>query len=416
MELGFQERSFSYLQALFGTSNKIRDYEKALRSAGGITNKVANKNMMSFSASLAKTKNIITDAAITVGELLAPGILRLGRIVAGAVSRFKNLSEGAQKFIVYAGVVAAAIGPILVGLGILSGSLAAIASGAVTAFGIFSTVVGAVLSPIGAVVVLIGAVVSGVIALAAAIAGPGSLAAAWDMATESMWSFAVKTGGFILNFKENFQKLIKWLPDNWKAVLLDMASMYFTIWKNIGLNIVKMMKANLSALIEWAKSGFTKDLFELVGKKTMESGASSDLLKGFEGKANYDDLNLNYDTTKGKKLMDSVLNGSDKAMDFVLNGSNKAMEAIRKLGLQGGKDNFGLGEMPAIPNAPNMDMMTDKKRSPGTFKTVALNRMQVRGLPSAPKKAKQKVKAPEMESKLDTLIKVTRENRPVVTV
>lgn len=79
--LGFQDRSVSALNALVGVSGKIRDYEKALRSAGGLTEEVANKQMESFSAKLENTVNIIKDLLITIGEGLAPSIELLNNML-----------------------------------------------------------------------------------------------------------------------------------------------------------------------------------------------------------------------------------------------------------------------------------------------------------------------------------------------
>ena len=42
LDLGFSDKSVAFTQALIGTSDKIRQYEKDIRSAGGITEDVCS--------------------------------------------------------------------------------------------------------------------------------------------------------------------------------------------------------------------------------------------------------------------------------------------------------------------------------------------------------------------------------------
>lgn len=48
LDLGFSDKSVKSLQTLLGTSEKIREYEAALRDAGGTTERVANKSLSDF--------------------------------------------------------------------------------------------------------------------------------------------------------------------------------------------------------------------------------------------------------------------------------------------------------------------------------------------------------------------------------
>lgn len=70
--MGFQDRSISALTALVGTSDAIRGYEADLRNAGGTTDEIANNQLESLSAQFDLLKSRVSDAAIGVGEDLAP--------------------------------------------------------------------------------------------------------------------------------------------------------------------------------------------------------------------------------------------------------------------------------------------------------------------------------------------------------
>lgn len=70
--LGFQDRSVSAIQSLLGTSDKIRAYEAALRSAGGVTREVANKQLESFNQQMLILKNRCNEVLLVIGENLIP--------------------------------------------------------------------------------------------------------------------------------------------------------------------------------------------------------------------------------------------------------------------------------------------------------------------------------------------------------
>lgn len=54
LHLGFADKSLKFIQTLIGTSDKIRDYEKALQDAGGTTEDVANRQLTPTTKALAR--------------------------------------------------------------------------------------------------------------------------------------------------------------------------------------------------------------------------------------------------------------------------------------------------------------------------------------------------------------------------
>jgi TP901 family phage tail tape measure protein len=74
-QMGFSDKSMGAIAALIGTSDKIKEYETALRDAGGTTQDVADKQLETFSQQMALLRAQFTDFAITIGSRIAPVIL-----------------------------------------------------------------------------------------------------------------------------------------------------------------------------------------------------------------------------------------------------------------------------------------------------------------------------------------------------
>ena len=131
MMLGFQEESVSKIAALLGMSDAIRGYEADLRSAGGVTQEVADKQLNNLWDQLGLVKSRITDAAIELGDKLAPTIQdtflplvdRLVDALDRAVNWFSNLTPETRQNVIQFALLAAAIGPVLMVMGGIIGSI-----------------------------------------------------------------------------------------------------------------------------------------------------------------------------------------------------------------------------------------------------------------------------------------------------
>ena len=115
--LGFQERSVKYVKTLLGTSEAIRGYESDLKSAAGFTADVAAKQMESFTASVEQLKNELINIGIEIFDILKPRLEGLIESIKKGIKWFDSLTESQKKWIVNLGIAAAAIGPVLYGLG-----------------------------------------------------------------------------------------------------------------------------------------------------------------------------------------------------------------------------------------------------------------------------------------------------------
>jgi len=93
LQLGFSDKSLAALMALMGTSEQIREYEKALRDAAGTTDDIANKQLQTFSAQLDLLKSLFADVAIEIGGALVPA---LGAIVSWIQSKGPQIAVFAE--------------------------------------------------------------------------------------------------------------------------------------------------------------------------------------------------------------------------------------------------------------------------------------------------------------------------------
>jgi len=75
--LGFNMRTKDSILTLMGSSEKIRQWTKDLKNMGGITNEVSEKQLRALSNQLKLAKNNLVNAAISIGETLAPAIINL---------------------------------------------------------------------------------------------------------------------------------------------------------------------------------------------------------------------------------------------------------------------------------------------------------------------------------------------------
>lgn len=118
--LGFSEKSQMALLTLIGTSDKIKDYEKNLRSAGGITAEVAAKQLTSFNNQMTIAKNKVSTAAIAIGEQLAPIVVDVATKISNVVKQVADWARAnpalfgtITKVVAAAGGLMMVLGPIV---------------------------------------------------------------------------------------------------------------------------------------------------------------------------------------------------------------------------------------------------------------------------------------------------------------
>lgn len=110
-QLGFQDRSVAAIKALLGTSDKIREYERELRSAGGATDEVSKKQLSSFIAQLTITRNRLNDVFLTIGQELMPMMQDFNKLIGDSAEAQTGFNEKAQELAAFiSGAFTGAIG------------------------------------------------------------------------------------------------------------------------------------------------------------------------------------------------------------------------------------------------------------------------------------------------------------------
>lgn len=96
--MGFRAELQGILLPLIGTAEKIRGFERELRSAGGYLQEVSDNQMLSFSNQLKMTQNRFVDLLITIGEGLAPVLGKLNEMLQDALDTNTSLGRSVKGF------------------------------------------------------------------------------------------------------------------------------------------------------------------------------------------------------------------------------------------------------------------------------------------------------------------------------
>lgn len=94
-QLGLNRGVADAVKILSGAGDQIREYESALRSSGGATDEVANKQMESLKSQTDLMRNAFTELGITIGKLVEGP---LGRIVKGITGVTQNVTDSINTF------------------------------------------------------------------------------------------------------------------------------------------------------------------------------------------------------------------------------------------------------------------------------------------------------------------------------
>ncbi len=288
--LGFKSESIDAIRPLLGMSQKIKDYETRLRSAGGATGDVADKQMKSFSAQLDILKNQINLAAIELGQVLAPSLLKVNQNIATGLNYWRSLSDETKQFTVGIGKLLAFMGPTLVVLGKMTQTaitlkpflssmyvwLVRIASGAASMVAAF-----AVANPITAVLLGVGSALAGI---AYWLVGAEGITNAWNTATSATSQFTSNAIGMLTNFSQNSVILSQWIGTNWRAILIDMGSATVVFTNNMATNFGVGLKTGMrlfAAFYGWLY-GTSERFFTWIFSDKFKVAVWNGMVKGYE--------------------------------------------------------------------------------------------------------------------------------------
>ncbi len=129
----FGKTAISSAIILSDQEEKLKDVALGLQNVTGETRKMAKTMEATFSGSMKKMQSAASGLAISFGEKLAPLILKVSDKITEIAISFSQLSDETKDTIIKLAGFAAAIGPILIGLGLVSKLIAAIAAGPIVA-------------------------------------------------------------------------------------------------------------------------------------------------------------------------------------------------------------------------------------------------------------------------------------------
>ena len=247
--LGFQDRSFGYVQYLLGMSGKIREYEAALRDASGETKQLTDRVLKSFNAQMLILGNNIKDVARRIGEFFAPMILKVNHMIRESVAAWNSLNTEVQSTIIAVSTIAASIGPAIMAFGLLmktivflKGFFTSLLFAGTSATAGIGTGALAAMAPLMALAAKVALVVGAFAGLVYLVWGKEGIVTAWNAATDAVKNFVTFSLGFFAHLRENLGILFTWLRDNWQSVLGDMGRLFVVAMQNYQDNFAVMLR------------------------------------------------------------------------------------------------------------------------------------------------------------------------------
>ncbi len=266
--LGFQARSQQAILPLLGLGDRIEEYTKKLEDMAGITKEIADKQLKSFSSQMKILKNNIVAAGIEIGRILAPTILKINEQIKQLTRWWSSLTDTTKKWVLIIVAAVAAIGPLLMSLGLLLKVLLFIKAAIVTISVIMFSWLGLVL-------------------LVAAAAY--TLRAVWLQNfmqirdTMERWFNAFKegfdwlrgsvVGKFVIWFGKSFISMFEFVKTNFKTFVTGIAGVF------IG-TLAWLHKMKEGMMAAWTAVSFDEMVAEI---KRASEKASIAFFKGFEG-------------------------------------------------------------------------------------------------------------------------------------
>lgn len=142
------------------STEKVNDFKEGLKDANDSALKQAQTQLDNLKGDITLFKSALEGAGIVISNVLIPNIRNFIQWLTGLVTKFNELSEEQQNFIVKMGLVLVAIGPVL----LIISKIIIIVNNAVQAFRMLSNAVslamGAISAPVLAVVAVIGTLVA----------------------------------------------------------------------------------------------------------------------------------------------------------------------------------------------------------------------------------------------------------------
>ena len=113
-KIGFNLKTMQSIDVLMGVTDAVKDFETGLWSANGATKEIAEKQLKNFSDQVTLLWHNIQDLAIGLGKALLPTFQKTVKWLQDSTAWFAKLAPGVKQAAVVFGVLAAALGPLLI--------------------------------------------------------------------------------------------------------------------------------------------------------------------------------------------------------------------------------------------------------------------------------------------------------------
>ena len=131
--LGFSDRSVAATLALIGTSDAIREYQRELENAQGITEEVAENQLETLNAQLNLLKSEFLDIGIELGSRVTPALMKMVSVLRSIPAPVKAMVAGFLILGTIAAALLVSIPAIISGFGLMGVGAVAAAGGLATA-------------------------------------------------------------------------------------------------------------------------------------------------------------------------------------------------------------------------------------------------------------------------------------------
>lgn len=220
----FNKTDLASVNALLAnTGDTWNDLQNKINNSKGTGQDMADTQLDNLQGQLTLLKSAIEGLAISFGETLLPTIKKIVEHVQGVVDKLNKMDEGQRQTIVTISLVVAAIGPMLIILGTLAGSVSKIITFSNTVVGICVKIPG-VLSTIGTGAKTLWVIISAnpfgafIVLVTAVVAVLVTMYNKCEWFRDGVNSIFKSIGEWIEGLVEKFQKLISFLGKIGKKV------------------------------------------------------------------------------------------------------------------------------------------------------------------------------------------------------
>jgi len=304
-QLGFNVRTKASILTLMGSSEKIKQWTKDLKEAGGTTETVAEKQMKAFSNQMTVLKNIFVKVGIQLGDVLIPIVKDLvDNYMTPTIEKLSKLSEGTKKLTVKIVGLVAVMGPLLIIFGKFLQFLPAMKVGILALAG-----------PIGIVIA----------AIAALGVWTNHVINLHKKRTDAEISAIIKSSNVHAQYHALRKKLIK------KKLIKD-EILTVEEWKEIfnkhGRSYARVMRA-ISTLPEYAH--IRKKWEEMKGQQEKAGEATDDLGRAFEKLLGNIDKNSDEIATLIKTMTDEIMQATLTEYEYRIWAAKQTYEERKQL-------------------------------------------------------------------------------------